>query len=264
MIIGSNINAQNNSNGNEDEEYEIYDLVSPKTLEIDNEFYLEVTKYGQKMSPKLTENIVIKDITFPSITFRYGVIKNFEIQLNTGYRGINAENTFLLDTKGQKKINITGNISGLSNLSFGFKAGLFSEKAYTPSIAITSLVTLPKVGHPAFQSENPGLDLTLNLYKSLGNNFDFGFDLGGIWNGSDEYPTYVYNISPSVYASDDLSFFAELTGYLTYNSKTDNRIDGGIDYTFSDYFEGQFLIGTSFQIKKLFFIGASLSVTIPF
>lgn len=247
-------------------EEEIYDLVPPKTFQIETDFSIDNAKGETKLS-KFIFDANARDYAVPSLTFRLGVARNLELQLITGYRAVILSQKLGKVTRNGRTITIDKNITGLSEFTAGFKYGLFTNHKLRPSMAVTALFTLPNVGVPAFSSENIGSEIDLNFFNALGKYSDVAYDIGGIWDGSDENPRpiWYYRISPEVYASENLAFFIEGYGYLTKNSPTENRLDIGIDYVFSDYVESYIFGGTIINNSKKFgFAGANLTITLPF
>jgi hypothetical protein len=251
------------------EDYYIYDIVEPKTMEIDADFYMEKYTFGSASSGKQGKLGVQADLKYfdaPNLTFRYGIVKNLEFQFITGYTGVLTDGTVNIKTKNNKIISATKNETGLNALSMGLKAGLLTNKKARPSVSFTGIITLPNIGNPAFAPNNVGAEIDLNFYNMLSDKVDIAYNIGTIWSGYKEDPnnSYVYEISPGYTSSDNFGVYVDLMGIIQKGYSSDNRIDIDLSYSLSDYITIDAYAGTSFNIKKFFFIGSTFTATIPF
>ncbi len=247
----------------------VYDMVDSKSLEIDADFYMEKYTKGSANSIKKIQVNVQSDLKYfnaPAITFRYGLIKNLELQILTGYTGVLTNGTATIKTPKNRIISATKNTSGLSSLGLGFKAGLLSNKKARPSIAFTGIMNLPNIGNPAFTPNTVGTDLTLNFYNSLSKEVDLIYNFGTTWSGykQDKSNSYNYCVSPGYSFSDNVGLYLEFTGLLESGTTSDNRVDLDFSTYLSDYVTLDVYAGTSFNVKKFFFIGSTFTATIPF
>ncbi|MCX6165888.1 MAG: transporter [Ignavibacteriae bacterium] len=252
----------------EDDNY-IYDIVEPKTLEIDADFYMEKYTFGSTSSGKQGKLGIQADLKYfnaPTLTFRYGIVKNLEFQLITGYTGILTNGTVKIKTKKNILISTTKDETGLNALSMGLKAGLLTNKNARPSIAFTGIITLPNIGNPAFAPNNVGAEMELNFYNLLSEKVDIAYNIGTIWSGYNDDPTnsYKYEISPGCTFSDNFGLYIDLSGIIQKGYSPDNRFDVDLSFYLNDNFTIDAFAGTSFNVKKFFFIGSTLTATIPF
>jgi hypothetical protein len=258
------------SSGRESEENDyIYDIVEPKTLEIDADFYMEKYTFGSASSGKQGKLGVQADLKYfdaPNLTFRYGIVKNLEFQLITGYTGVLTDGTVNIKTKNNKIISATKNETGLNALSMGLKAGILTNKKARPSISFTGIVTLPNIGNPAFAPNNVGAEIDLNFYNMLSDKVDIAYNIGTIWSSYKEDPnnSYIYEVSPGYTFSDNFGLYLDLMGIVQKGYSSDNRIDIDLSFSLSDYITIDAYAGTSFNVKKFFFIGSTFTATIPF
>ena len=233
---------------------EVYDLVPQNVLQIETDFTSEKVRGDTKLANTIL-NSKATDYSAPSITIRYGIIKNLEFQFITGYRAIVLNEKTGQITKNGKPVTISKNITGLSDVEAGFKIGIAAEKKLRPSIALTNLITIPNAGVPEFTANNPGFETDINFFNTLNKYSDLSYDLGVSWDGFEinPYPIWYYKISPELYADNNLSFFFESVGYLTRKKPLDNRLDIGADYIFNDNFESYLYFGTILYNAKSFF-----------
>lgn len=252
-----------------DEGSTVYDVVDPKTLEIDADFYMEKYTKGSSNSIKKIQVNVQSDLKYfnaPNLTFRYGLIKNLELQVITGYTGVLTNGTATIKTPKNRIISAAKNTTGLSALGLGFKAGLLSNKKARPSIAFTGIMNLPNVGNPAFTPNTVGTDLTMSFYNSLSENVDLAYSFGTTWSGykEDKNNSYNYCVSPGYSFSDNIGLYLEFTGLMESGTTSDNRVDLDFSAYMNDYITVDVYAGTSFNVKKFFFIGSTFTATIPF
>ena len=247
----------------------VYDMVDPKTLEIDGDFYMESYKANANAKVKKIDVNVQADAKFfnaPNLTFRYGLAKNLEMQVITGYTGVLTNGTVVLRTKKNRIVSVSKNVTGLDALGLGLKVGLFSNKGARPSAAITGIMTLPNVGVPLFAPNNVGSEFDLDLYNELSDDFDLQYGAGIVWSGynEDTHPSYLYGITPGLNLSDFAGIYLDLNGSLEKGVSTDNRVDLDLSFALNDNITLDIYAGTSFNIKKFYFIGSSFTATIPF
>jgi hypothetical protein len=257
------------SNGLKEEEGYVYDVVDPKTLEIDADFNLEhYTANTNANAKKLKLNVQadLKYFNAPSLTFRYGIVKNLEFQLITGYIGVLTQGSVAIKTPQNRIISATKDATGLNSLSLGLKAGLLSNKKARPSVAFTGLVTLPNIGNPSFTPNTLGVDLSLNMYNSLSDYIDVSYNFGTVWSGykEDKDNSYNYGISPGYTFSDYFGLYLDFNGVMTKGYDPDNRFDVDLSFTLNDYITLDAYAGTSFNTKRFYFIGSTFTATIPF
>lgn len=268
LFFHSNIYCQI-SGSKPDEGSFVYDMVEPKSLEIDADFYMEKYTMGNTVGIKKAKVSIQADLkyfTAPAFTFRYGVIKNLELQVLTGYTGVLTSGNISIKTIRNRLITAAKNTTGLSGLGVGFKAGLLSNKKARPSVSFTGIATLPNIGNPAFSQDKLGADLTLSFYNSFSEKTDLLYTFGTSWSGfkQDADNSYNYSISPGYSFSDNIGLYLEFTGLLERQSSPDNRLDLDFSAYLNDYITLDLYAGTSFNIKKFFFIGSTFTATIPF
>lgn len=250
-------------------DYYIYDIVEPKTLEIDADFYMEKYTFGSASSGKQGKLGVQADLKYfnvPTITLRYGLIKNLELQMVTGYTGVITNGTVNVKTKNNVLISATKDESGISGLGLGFKAGLLTNKNIRPSVAFSGIFTLPNTGNKSFPPNKVGVDMGLNFYNLISNEIDITYSVGTIWSGYDDDPNvaYVYGISPGYTFSDYFGLYLDFNGIYQKGYSPDNRFDVDLSFYLNDYFTLDVYAGTSFNVKKFYFIGSTFTATIPF
>ncbi|MBI5402781.1 MAG: transporter [Ignavibacteriae bacterium] len=269
ILIAPSFSFSQVSNGAQEDDGYVYDVVDPKTLEIDLDLNLEHYYTNTNANAKRVQLNIQADLKYfnaPSITIRYGIIKNLEFQVLTGYTGVLTDATATIKTKKSRVISASNNTTGLSSLSAGFKVGLMANKNWRPSASFTGLVTIPGIGNPAFTPDNPGFDIGLNFYNPLNDEIDVSYGLGTVWSGYKDDPdnSYNYNISAGYTFSEVFGAYLDFTGLYQKGYSPDNRFDVDLSFAINDNLIFDVYGGTSFNIKRFYFIGSSISATIPF
>lgn len=268
-IIAPRFSFSQVSNGQQEDDGYVYDVVDPKTLEIDLDFNLEHYYTNSSANAKRVQVNVQADLKYfnaPSITLRYGIIRNLEFQVLTGYTGVFTDATATIKAKKSRVISASNNTTGLSSLSAGFKVGLLANRKWRPSASFTGLVTIPGVGNSAFAPDKAGFDIGLSLYNTLNDEIDVSYGLGTIWSGYKDDPdnSYNYNISAGYTFSEVFGAYLDFTGFYQKGYSPDNRFDIDLSFALNDNLIFDVYGGTSFNIKRFYFIGSSISATIPF
>jgi len=256
------------SNGQQEDDGYVYDVMDPKTLGIDLDFNREhYYTNSNTNAKKMTINVQsdLKYFNAPGITLRYGIIKNLEFQFLTGYTGVFTTASATINTQRNIKLKANQNVTGLNSLTAGLKAGLLSLKNARPSVAVTGLFTIPKVGNSVFAPDNFGADLSLNFYNTLSEKLDVSYSIGSLWTGYMDDPknSYTYSVSPGYTFSDVFGLYLDFTGLMQQGSSSDNRYDVDLSFALSDYIYLDVYAGSSFNVKRFYFIGTTFSATIP-
>ena len=63
---------------------------------------------------------------------------------------------------------------------------------------------------------------------------------------------------------ENVGLYLEFTGLLESGTNSDNRVDLDFSTYLSDYVTLDVYAGTSFNVKKFFFVGSTFTATIPF
>lgn len=257
------------SQGKESDDDYIYDIVAPKTLELDFDFYYDKYTRGSSSSGKNVKLGVQADLKYynaPTLTVRYGLLKNLELQVVTGFTGVITNGTVNVKTRKNILLSATKDESGISGLGLGFKAGLLTNKKARPSVSFTGIFTLPGTGSKTFTPNKTGVDLSLNFYNLISDEIDVAYNIGTVWSGYDNDPNtaIVYGISPGYSFTDNFSLYVDFNGIFQKGYAPDNRIDLDLSFNLNDYLTLDLYGGTSFNIKKFFFIGSTFTATIPF
>jgi hypothetical protein len=106
----------------------------------------------------------------------------------------------------------------------------------------------------------------LSFYNSLSEAVDIAYYFGTTWSGSkqDENNSYNYGISPGYMFNDNVGLYLDFTGLMEKGTSSDNRFDVDLSVAFNDYITMDAYIGSSFNVKKFYFIGSTFTATIPF
>ncbi len=131
------------------DENEVEDLVPVKTLQIEGDFSYDNTNFNRERI-SITTSANAKWYSFPSLLFRYGIIKNVEIQAGTGYIGYKAKAKVNLKFHNRNLLNLEKNLSGLAPLSLGTKIGICPQKKSKTKHSFYSFIHSSFCRYPCF------------------------------------------------------------------------------------------------------------------
>lgn len=158
----------------------------------------------------------LTNLTYNTTLLRYGVFDNTELRLGGN----------LLQEKYEQETTIDN--AGLSPISIGFKTRLTDEKGLLPELAFLGHLTLPWLGKDEFTPDYVAPDFRFAGTKTLREDIALGFNLGGEWSGSTPQTHFFYSIVIGAGLNQQISFFAELYGYINEQAKPDHRFDTGL------------------------------------
>lgn len=198
-------------------------------------------------------DVKINVLSAPSLLFRYGAAKNFE--LRAGIEHISSKTTIF---------NNSYNESGLGPLMAGAKIGLFKEKGSAPETALLLSVTIPFKENSMFQSDYIGGEFRFAMTNSLSNRVSLSYNLGAEFGAGSRGATGIYTAAIGANLIKKLSVFAELYGFLPQKTSPDHRFDAGLTYLVlkNVQLDASFGFGLSKKSPD-FFIGGGVSLRLP-
>jgi hypothetical protein len=156
-----------------------------------------------------------KSITLPTILWKYGVNKNFELRL------ITEANT--IESFGNK-------ISGLVPTIIGFKVNVSEEKDIIPATGFIGHLAIPNAASTNFKASYYAPSFRFNMQHTLSNQFTLAYNLGAEWNGESPEPVFIYTLTSGMSITEKLGAYIELYGFAPQNQSADHRADGGFTY----------------------------------
>jgi hypothetical protein len=163
------------------------------------------------------ENIdkINKAITLPTILWKYGVNKNFELRLITE---ANTNKSF-----GNK-------VTGFVPTIIGFKVSVSEENGIIPATGFIGHLALPNAASSKFKASYNAPSFRFNMQHTLSNKFTLAYNLGAEWNGESPEPSFIYTLTSGMSITEKLGAYIELYGFAPQNDKADHRADGGFTY----------------------------------
>jgi Putative MetA-pathway of phenol degradation len=175
-----------------------------------------------------------KSITLPTILWKYGINKNFELRL------ITEANT--LKSYGNK-------VSGLVPTIIGFKVSVSEEKGIIPATGFIGHLAIPNAASTKFKASYYAPSFRFNMQHTLSNKFTLAYNLGAEWNGETPEPTFIYTLTSGMSITEKLGAYIELYGFAPQNDKADHRADGGLTYLITN--DVMVDVSAGFGITKL-------------
>lgn len=223
---------------------------SPYLLDKES-FQIEAGITSESDEPQ--NDVKINVLTAPSLLFRYGAAKNFE--LRAGIEHLSSKTTIF---------NNSYNESGLGPLMAGAKIGLFKEKGSAPETALLLSLTIPFKESSMFQSSYIGGEFRFAMTNNLSKKVSLSYNLGAEFGAGSRGATGIYTASIGAALLRQLAVFAELYGYLPQKTSPDHRFDAGLTYLVlkNVQLDASFGFGLSKKSPD-FFIGGGVSVRLP-
>ncbi len=206
------------------------------------------------------QSFKVKSLSIPGVLLRYGILKNVELRLGGEFISEKLEQD--LHTITQESAD--NDQSGLSNLAFGTKIQLFTEKGSRPDAAFIFHLNIPFDTDGPFQSRYIGTDFRFAVAHSLSERFSLSYNLGGEWSGDSPQATGIYTLALGISLTNKISAFAESYGFLTQGEAPDHRLDGGFTYLITKNVQADISGGVGITDSSPdFFIGGGISFRLP-
>jgi hypothetical protein len=160
-----------------------------------------------------------KSITLPTILWKYGLNKNFELRLITEANTIKA---------------MSNKVSGFVPTIIGFKVSVSEEKGIIPATGFIGHLAIPNAASTKFKASYYAPSFRFNMQHTLSNKFTLAYNLGAEWNGESPEPTFIYTLTSGMSITEKLGAYIELYGFAPQNQYADHRADGGFTYLISN------------------------------
>ena len=188
---------------------------SPHVIPL-NSFQVET---GVLFEKTVADGLTTKNLTYPSVLLRYGILSNFELRMAVQ----NVKSTLEFD--GASSI-----VSGMAPLTLGFKMNICDEKGIRPSAGFEINFSLPNLASKEFKNDFVGTSINLALENSITDKFTAGYNIGASWDGNSPEPTFGYSLSLGYEFTKRVSGFAEVYGFMPEKTRADHRFDFGLNY----------------------------------
>jgi hypothetical protein len=151
----------------------------------------------------------------PSVLFKYGLNKNFELRLITEFTTIESRQS---------------TISGLNPVTVGFKVNISQEKGILPTTSFIGHLTIPHLASKNFTSTYAAPAFRFTMQHTLSEKFALGYNLGTEWEGETAVPTFIYTLTTGYSITSKIGSYIELYGFAPQTSSADHRFDCGLNY----------------------------------
>ncbi len=210
-------------------------------------------------SEMLNEETFNNTWTSPDFVLRYGVTDRFELRLNSGINGLNAQSNL-------SGIKINQQNTGLIPVGLGLKARLLDEVGFWPELTVQAGLNFGDLAGKAFQFEHNQAVLALIFNHNISSKSSINYNLYATWQGNSQVTPFNYSLAYSYVLSSKIVISAEVFGNaqeLQNNYEGRHSVDAGMIYLLSkriqlDAFGGYQL--TNASIERNYFMSLGFSV----
>lgn len=147
--------------------------------------------------------------------FRYGLLENFELRLETELLQIYSNDI---------------STGGLSPVRIGMKMHIANQHGISPDFGFIASLGINKLASKNFQTSYTAPVLNFVFNNDLSNTFSLGYNMGMAWDGETANPDYFYTLSLGIDFTENLDGFAETYGFFEAKNKPDYRMDAGLAF----------------------------------
>jgi hypothetical protein len=178
--------------------------------------------------------------------FRYGVVRNLELRLESGI-------DYSLNTKEANQVNMATTKAGLKYAPVKGKV----ELGYLLSVAFPE-------GTEQGESKTPAAFEVSNMLlwsHQVGNKLNFGYNLGHSYNFESEAHNMPFTFAIGATLNSKFGFFTEIYGAWDFEEEVGLAYDNGLTYLANDNLQFDFSFGTGINTKmNLWSFGLSWKV----
>ncbi len=180
----------------------------------------------------------IQQQLLPSVLWRYGIHKSFELRLVTQFESYDFK-------------SFTNKQTGLGDLQIGTKIQLYQKEGAKTSIAFLSHAVLP-TAKDAISIQKLGTINKLSIAHDLSKNTSIGYNLGYDYFGVDK-GNFTYSIAYGISLSDKLGMYIEPFGTFENFETHIANFDTGFTYLVNDHFQLDISYGTGLNYGMNYF-----------
>lgn len=171
-------------------------------------------------------NLQNENFLFSSLLLRYGVVKNFEVRVQSDY----VYNK-IIDSEA------TSATYGLNPITLGTKITLIEQQKAIPHISFLFNLTLPFIGKKEFKPDNFAPSFYILMSNSISEKFNVCYNYGMSWDGSSSEPTHFYALCLGANLNSEWSTFVEGYGFTNKQTNSEFYIDAGFAYLIDDHLQ---------------------------
>ncbi len=176
----------------------------------------------------IAKDIGLSSILHPTILWKYGVSKRFELRLLTEF--VSHENPVIIPD---------GNdfITGLNPIQIGGKIALWEEKGLLPQTTIIFHTSIPKAASKNLKLNKWAPEFILSMQNSLSEKIGLGYNLGAAWDGISKTPYWLYTLSTGFNLGKNGYTYIEIFGAVRKYEMPQHSADCGFGYYINDNFK---------------------------
>ncbi|MEP6926542.1 MAG: transporter [Ginsengibacter sp.] len=152
-----------------------------------------------------------------STLFRYGLIKNLELRLETDF--IYTPST-----------NLSPATIKLQPIVLGTKISLWEEEKWIPKTSLLIGAGIPFLAARSFKNFNAQPRIKLAFQNTISQTISWGYNAGVEWDGQNSSPYYIYTFSNGIDFSKKLHGFLEVFGSVNKNDLPQHNFDTGFSF----------------------------------
>ncbi len=197
----------------------------------------------------------LHDITPVSALFRMGLLERIELRAGIAYFHRNYTTT---DNSHHEFSYIE---KGLYPVLLGMKIHLLENQGIIPSLSIAGSLSFPSLSTKKYAPDHVAPDFRVIASYHLYENVTTTYNLGLVWDGKNDLPTFVYTAMLGVSHSERFYSFYELYGFIPPEAvAADVRLDAGLTWLLLNRFQVDFSGGVGLtQYAPDFYLGCGLS-----
>jgi hypothetical protein len=170
-------------------------------------------------------NLADKDYNFshPTFLFKYGLVKRVELRLEGNL--FSEHDHLILDPKTTTRFDA---------LEVGTKIALFEEKGWRPKTSFLGHLGLPFTASDVDPAQTVFGSLRLSFQHTLSERAGLGYNVGAVWDGFTNRPTWMYTFSPNINIGKRWYAYVETFGFFRDGEAPQNSLDAGMAYYVSN------------------------------
>lgn len=157
-------------------------------------------------------------ITYPASLLKYGIADVAEIRVE-----IENSSSILHESSEVNRVH------GISPLALGMKLKICEEKKTIPKISVIVMTSIPILASKKLKENFPTSEIRFTFQHTLSKRFSFSYNLGGLWDGTQQKIFGLYTITSGYTITENLGCYIEVYGFVA--KEQDHRFDGGFTFT---------------------------------
>lgn len=163
---------------------------------------------------------------FANALVRYGIMKNTELRIGSGYLEETSEPVSAAEIQNQ----LTNTNTGLAPLQLGFKTVLNQEQGNNPQVAVIYAITANNLASPDFRSDGFDFEVIFAADKSLSDKLSIGINVGGRYNRQASQTEGLFSAAAGYDVSSKVGLFAEYFQTMVKDVESEKLINAGFTW----------------------------------